>query len=323
MKRKQSKMTQPLSHNFPAIAVAPGFRVYSGHEKMWAMLVTYLQLFKLRSAVLNLLSALVGMFLAAGPDIPAGTAFFLLVSGLLAAAGCGALNSYIDRDLDRIMYRTSLRPLPMGKIKSARRALYAGVFMVIAGLIISALRVNLVTALFIASGSVIYIFAYTIWLKRRTPWSVAVGGLAGVCALLAGWAAVSTQFNLSLLLFSVFVYLWTHAHFWGLAIKNKNESQRAKIPTLPVVYGVKTASRWAALSGMFLLPLSIIPYSMGILDGVYVIVTLTIGIIVLAANIKLYFSPTAQNAWLVFRLSSPYLAGIYLAVIIDILGAHA
>jgi protoheme IX farnesyltransferase len=157
------------------------------------------------------------------------------------------------------------------------------------------------------------------WLKRKTPWSIVIGGLAGSCALLAGWFSVTTSFGLPLLLFSTFVFLWTPGHFWGLAIRTKDDSERANIPTLPTVYGVRIASRWTALSNMVLIPLSIIPYALGILGQTYLFISLIIGLIVLTANIELYFTPTAQKAWTAFKLSSPYLAIVYLAVVIDVL----
>ena len=276
-------------------------------------------LLKLRSAALNSLSALVGSCLAAGGHIPWEATFISTLAVGLAAAGSGALNSYIDRDIDKVMHRTCRRPLPMGIIKPAEKALFAGVFLVALGLIISAVWVNIAVTLFIASGSAIYIIVYTMWLKRETPWSIFIGGFAGICAFLAGWSAVTTTFSLFYLLFCIFVYLWTIGHFGGIAIKIKDDSERAGIPTLSTVYGEKTASKWTALSNMALFPLSIIPYLLGILNEVYLFISLIIGAIVLTANIKLYFYPTAQNAWTVFKLSGPYLAIVYLALAVDIL----
>jgi protoheme IX farnesyltransferase len=217
------------------------------------------------------------------------------------------------------MQRTSQRPLPLDRIKPAEKALYAGIFLVIIGLIISALWLNLLTTLFIVLGAAIYIFVYTMWLKRKTPWSVVVGGLSGSCALLAGWFSVTTGFGWPPLLFSIFVFLWTPGHFWGLAIRAKDDSERANIPTLPTIYGERIAAKWTALSNMVLIPLSIIPYALGILGEAYLFISLIIGLIVLIANIKLYFAPTAQQAWTVFKVSSLYLVIVYLAVAIDVL----
>ncbi|MFQ5925285.1 MAG: heme o synthase [Dehalococcoidia bacterium] len=290
--------------------------------RAWTTVAAYISLLKLRTVALNILSALTGVFLAVlavGSGIPWNTASILIISGGLVAAGSGAINSYLDRDIDEVMQRTSRRPLPSGRIKPAKKALYIGIFLVILGLIIAVVGLNLMTTLFIALGATIYIFIYTMWLKRKTPWSVVVGGLAGSCALLAGWSSVTTSFGLPALLFSIFVLLWTPGHFWGLAIRNKDDSERASIPTLPTIYGERIAAKWAASSSMALVPFSIIPYALGILGEAYLIISLSVGLIVLIPNIRLYFAPTAQKAWTVFKLSSPYLAIVYLAVAIDIL----
>jgi protoheme IX farnesyltransferase len=261
----------------------------------------------------------VGVLLAAGSGIPWGMASIVIISVWLAAAGSGALNSYLDRDIDEVMYRTSRRPLPLGRIRPAEKALYAGILLAIIGLIISAVWLNLLATLFIALGAAVYIFVYTMWLKRKTPWSIVIGGLAGSCALLAGWFSVTTSFSLPPLLFSIFIFLWTPGHFWGLAIMTKDDSERASIPNLPTIYGERVTAQWAALANIALVPFSIIPYVLGILSEVYLFISVIVGLIVLVANTKLYFAPTAQRAWTVFKLSSPYLAIVYIAVAIDIL----
>ncbi len=321
LKQDQFSVAQVLPHNLTG-AVAPiRFRNYwrSLIHQGWAVATAYLSLLKLRSATLNSLSALMGVFLATGSGISWATAAISVISVWLVAAGSGALNSYLDRDIDRVMHRTSRRSLPFGVIQPAEKALYVGILLVIGGLTVSVVWLNLMATLFIGSGAVIYIFVYTIWLKRRTPWSVVVGGLAGSCALLAGWFSVATSFSLIPLFFVIFIFLWTPGHFWGLAIRTKDDSQRANIPTLATTYGEKMASKWAALSNIVLIPLSIIPYTLGIMGQAYLLISLIMGLIVLTANIRLYFTPTAQKAWTVFKISSPYLVFVYLAVAIDVL----
>ncbi len=321
LKQKQVSIATPAPDNLASVDVLAGFRSYSKSliYRARTTAAAYLSLLKLRSVALNSLSALMGVFLAAGSGISWATASILIVSGGLAAAGCGAINSYLDRDVDRIMQRTSRRPLPFGIIQPAEKALYAGILLVITGLIISVVLLNLLATLFIALGAAIYIFVYTMWLKRKTPWSVVIGGLAGSCALLAGWFSVTTSFGLIPLFFVIFIFLWTPGHFWGLAIRTREDSERANVPTLPTIYGERIASKWAALSNMVLIPFSIIPYALGILGEAYLFISLIIGLIVLIPNMSLYFAPTAQKAWTAFKLSSLYLAIVYLAMTIDIL----
>lgn len=321
MEQERFSLIQPLSNSLSGANVASHSKGYFGNllRQIWSTLAAYMALLKLRSATLNALSALMGIFLAAGANIPWDRAFVLLVSVWLVAAGCGALNSYIDRDIDQIMYRTSRRPLPLGLIEPAEKALYVGIFLVALGLLISVVWLNLLVTLFISSGAAIYIFVYTMWLKRRTSWSVVIGGLAGTCALLAGAVSVTTNLSLLPFLFGLFVFLWTLGHFWSLSIRIKDDNKRANIPSIATIHGEKTTSKWTALSNIVLLPVSIIPYALGMLGEVYLSISLIIGLIVLATSIKLYFAPTTERAWTVFKLSSLYLTSVYVAVAVDIL----
>ncbi len=321
MKQTQINFVQPLPHHFTTTDVSTNSRGYwkSFIYRVGYTVAAYIALLKFRSATLNSFSALMGMLLATGSGSSWGTAFILFASVWLVAAGCGALNSYLDRDIDRVMRRTSRRPLALGIIKPAEKALYSGIFLVIIGIIISGVWLSILATLFIVSGAAIYAFVYTMWLKRKTPWSIVIGGLAGSCALLAGWFSVTNSFGLSPLLFSIFIFLWTLGHFWGLAISTKDDSERASIPNLPTIYGGTVTAQWAALANIALVPFSIIPYLLGILSEIYLFISVIVGLVVLVANTKLYFIPTDQRAWTVFKLSSPYLATVYIAVAIDIL----
>ena len=316
---KQFSLAEPLSQALLDADVSIGSYLKRRFLYRWATVTAYLALPKIRSATLNSLSALLGVLLAAGSSVPWGTAAVLAASVWLAAAGAGAINSYLDRDIDRVMQRTSHRPLPLGVIQPAERALYAGVSLTLTGLLIAALWLNLMATLFIALGAGAYIFVYTLWLKRKTPWSIIIGGLAGSCALLAGWFSVTNSFSLFPLLFSIFIFLWTPGHFWGLAIRTKEDSELANIPTLATRYGEKTATKWASFLNIILIPISAIPYLLGMLGEIYLITSITIGLVILFPNIKLFFTPTRQRAWTVFKISSPYLAVVYLAVFLDIM----
>lgn len=282
-------------------------------------IAAYISLLKLRSAGLNALSGVTGIVLAAGRGISSGHAALLVIAGGLAAVGCGAINAYFDRDIDRIMSRTTARALPSGEISPPERAVWFGLALVIAGTTISLLWINWRTTAFILLGAAIYVIVYTLWLKRRTPWSVVVGGLAGCCALLAGWFSVTSVFRPSVLVFSAFVFLWTPGHFWGLAVRTMTDSQRAGVPTLPVVYGDATAARWTAISNLILVLFSTVPFFIGILGTMYFVVVLVTGLAILVINIRLFLAPTAQRAWTVFQWSNPYLIVVYLAIMWTVL----
>ena len=217
------------------------------------------------------------------------------------------------------MKRTSGRALPSGEISPPQRAAWFGLSLILAGIGLSLIWLNWRTSLFILLGAIVYVLVYTIWLKRRTPWSVVIGGLAGCCALLAGWFSATDAFAPSVLLFSTFIFLWTPGHFWGLAVRTMSDSQRAGVPTLPVVYGEVAAARWTAFSNILLALFAVLPFVLGILDGLYFAVALVSGLAMLALNLQLFFRPTVARAWTAFQWSNPYLILIYVAVMAAIL----
>lgn len=297
----------------------PAYRGTANLAPSLAAVRAYVATFKMRSLFLNAFSALIGVLLAAGTGAAWGIVIPLVAAGGLVTAGCGALNSYLDRDIDGAMARTARRPLPSGRISPPEKVLYVGGVLTALGLILSAAWLNWLATLFMASGAGIYIFVYTLWLKRRTPWSVVIGGVAGSCALLAGWAAAGGGSWLPALIFGLFIFLWTPGHFWGFAVWSNEDNETANAPTLPAVQGEETASRWAAVSNLALVPFSVAPYALGLLGEAYLSIALAGGLAVLALNLRLYLAPTLVRARAVFKVSSPYLAVVYLAVVADVL----
>ncbi len=155
----------------------------------------------------------------------------VLLAGTLASAGAAAINAYIDRDIDVLMLRTSKRPVPMGSIPP-KHALYFGIASLSLAFVTATLLLNLVATFMIMLGAFIYIFVYSVWLKRRTPWNIVIGGSAGSAAALAGWTAVTPQleFMLPAVLMGVLVFLWTPSHFWSLAILTNRDYKAAGVP---------------------------------------------------------------------------------------------
>lgn len=297
----------------PVTSAQAAFQVEVGAS---TIVSDYISLVKPRIVVMNLFSALVGLALAVGTAIPLCTASFLLISGVFVASGCGTLGSYYDRDIDRLMKRTSGRPLPSGRM-SPRKALYAGIFMIPAGLIVAVIWLNLLTTFLIAIGAAIFI-SYTIWLKRRTPWSVVIGGLSGSCAVLAGFAAATGGIALPAILICILVFLWTPGHFWSLSIWSRDDYERAKVPTLSVVHGEKATAKYIIISNIALILFTVISYLLGIFGEIYLIASLALGLLIFAENVKLYSEPTGERAWRAFKLSSPYLGIVYVAILIDV-----
>jgi len=281
-----------------------------------SVLGSYVELTKPRIVALLDFTALAA-FLVATPQIDSVKLVLVMVAGTLASGGAGALNCYLDRNLDSSMRRTSERPIPKGEI-TPTRALIFGLAMVGSGVLISVFLLPVLTGLFILLGAAIYVLFYTKWLKPRTTLNIVLGGSAGSCAPLAGWAAATGNVAaIAPWLMALLVFVWTPSHFWGLAIRAVGDYSRAGIPMLPAVVGEKRAAQYIALNTFFLVPLSLVFVPLGLFGIAYLLVALVFGLWLLITDLRLAFNPTKALAWTAFKVSSPYLAIIFLAMIVD------
>jgi len=256
-------------------------------------------------------------FLATPSSINIFRLVAVIAAGTLASGGAGALNSYLDKDIDRSMGRTSRRPIPQGDI-SPFKALIFGLALIGGGLVISALYLPLLAGLFILLGAAIYVLFYTKYLKRRTSLNIVLGGSAGSCAPLAGWAAATGNLsNAAPWLMALLVFVWTPSHFWALAMRAVGDYARVGIPMLPVVVGEKKTAQYIALNTFLLVPLSLalVPFGFGL---VYLVVASLLGLGMILVDVKLAMSPTKARAWTAFKFSSPYLAIVFLAMALDV-----
>jgi len=277
---------------------------------------SYLELTKPRIVLLLDFTALAA-FLVADSSVDWVRLAAVLAAGTLASGGAGALNCYVDRDLDKRMGRTSQRPIPRGEV-TAGRALVFGVAMLGGGVLLSAVLLPLLASLFIFLGAAIYVLFYTKWLKPRTTLNIVLGGSAGSCAPLAGWAAATGQLGaVAPWLMALLVFVWTPSHFWGLAIRAVGDYSKAGIPMLPAVVGEKRAAQYIALNTFLLVPLSLAFVPLGLFGMIYLAVAAVFGLGMLVVDLKLAFNPTKAKAWTAFKFSSPYLAIIFLAMVVD------
>ncbi len=277
---------------------------------------SYLELTKPRIVLLLDFTALAA-FLVAESAVNWVRLAAVLAAGTLASGGAGALNCYVDRDLDKRMGRTSQRPIPTGEV-TAGRALVFGMALVGSGVLLSVLLLPLPASLFIFLGAAIYVLFYTKWLKPRTTLNIVLGGSAGSCAPLAGWAAATGQLGaVAPWLMALLVFVWTPSHFWGLAIRAVGDYSRAGIPMLPAVVGEKRAAQYIALNTFLLVPLSLVFFPLGVFGVSYLAVAAVFGLGMLVVDLKLAFDPTKARAWTAFKFSSPYLAIIFLAMVVD------
>src|SRR5713226_4424839 len=215
------------------------------------------------------------------------------------------------------MGRTSQRPIPTGQV-SPNRALAFGLALIAAGSIISALILPVLATLFILLGAGIYVLFYTKWLKPRTTLNIVLGGSAGSCAPLAGWAAATGHLGVvAPWLMALLVFVWTPSHFWGLAIRAVGDYSKAGIPMLPAVVGEKRAAQYIALNTFLLVPLSLAFVPLGLFGMIYLAAAAVFGLGMLVVDLRLAFNPTKAKAWTAFKFSSPYLAIIFLAMVVD------
>lgn len=275
----------------------------------------YLAISKLRIVAVLDLVAITSLLAASRWNASAWDVAFLLLAGSMASMGASALNHYYDKDIDLLMSRTSKRPIPSGVMR-ARSALAYGLGMSIASVVIAVFTLNPVAASFIALGILFYVVIYTMWLKRRHTSNIVIGGFAGSCASYAGWATATGSLDPLGFLVGLIVFLWTPTHFWCLSIVGREEYANARVPMLPVLVGDKKAAMYILVNTIVLLPYSIAIAFLG-LGVVYLIASIAAGVMLLYYNLMLVRNTTKEVAWRTYKLSSPYLAIVFIALMLD------
>src|SRR6267143_464043 len=267
---------------------------------------------KLRIDALLLLVAAAGYVATSGIKVDVFRFALLIVAGFLGAAGASATNHYLDRDLDSVMRRTQTRPLPQHRIEPPAHALEFGL-----GLVVLGLGINLLTALMIGLGFVVYIGVYTLGLKRTHMSNIVIGGFAGSFPALAGSAAASNAISLPAILIALLVFLWTPGHFWALAFRSREDYRRAGLPMLPSVSDERTSVRAIAFSSAVVAVTSIAFVFTSAFDAVYLGVAVIAGAVLLGLTAKFLVSPSVENAWAGYKFSGIYLTLLLLGMMAD------
>ncbi len=287
-------------------------------EQTGAPLVeSLLVLFKVRVVILLLVAAVGGAFVAAGTWPGVGNLALLAVVGGLAAGGASAINQYLERSLDARMERTRLRPLAAESWTRTRWVPYTGAALILLpALVVLPFKPGL--SAFVVLGAVIYIWVYTVWLKRRTPLNIVIGGLAGSAAVLSGSAAVNAWNDPGALVLAGLVFLWTPTHFWSLAIAYRDDYARGGFPMLPVQTKPRAAASWILLhaggASLAALALAALPA----LGWLYAASVALATVAFLALSIRLIVKPGKQQALALFHTSNLYLALVMLMICVDI-----
>ena len=275
----------------------------------------YVALLKPRVMSLVAFTGLAGLLAAPGALHPvlAGIAVLCIAVG---AGAAGAVNMWYDADIDAVMQRTRARPVPQGRIAGGD-ALGFGVTLAVASVALMGLAVNVPAAALLAAAIAFYVFVYTIWLKRRTPQNIVIGGAAGAFPPLIGWVAVTGEVAVEPLILFAIVFLWTPPHFWALALYRSAEYARAGIPMLPVVAGLEETRRRILLYSAILPPVTLMPAVLGFAGPVYAAGAAALGALFLAGAIRVRTARDESSARRLFGFSIVYLFSIFALLVID------
>ena len=282
------------------------------------MVYAYFEVTKPKIWILLAFTAFGGFVVASGKEMSWITGIVMLLAVILGSAGANTLTNYIDRDIDAVMNRTKLRPLPTHRISPASRALIFGLILSVISLLLAA-SLNLLSFIFLLLGIFDNVIIYSRIMKRRSPLNIIMGGFSGGMPVLIGYVAVTNEVTIFSLLLAAIVVIWTPTHIWSLALHSKEDYAKVNVPMLPVVVKEKTAVRIIAIASILMVVFSlVIPlyYSLG---STYFISAAILGVAMLVLNLWLFLKPTKEISWIVFKASSPYLGLIFTALILDAL----
>jgi heme o synthase len=278
----------------------------------------YFALLKPRVMSLVLFTGVVGLVLAPG-TIPLATAFTALLCIAVGAGASGALNMAFDADIDALMTRTKGRPVPQGHM-TAGDARAFGAVLAVGSISIMGLLVNLVAAALLAFTIGFYVFVYTMWLKRRTPQNIVIGGLAGALPPAIGWAAVTGSLGLPPLVLVAIIFLWTPPHFWALSLYRVEDYARARIPMLPVVSGKPETRRQIVIYTVLVVASGFAPAILGFAGPLYLAANAGIGLWFLVQSLRVAAERDTDRepqARKLFGVSILYLFALFAALLVE------
>jgi protoheme IX farnesyltransferase len=291
-----------------SIALSPALRARQ-------VLSDYLELTKPKVQTLLLFTTVATMEIAGDPSV--GRIALTCLGGYLSAGGAGAVNHYWDRDIDATMRRTANRPVPSGRV-SPRAALLYGVLLGAASFALMSLTLNLLAASLALGGFVGYVGIYTMWLKRRTPQNIVIGGAAGAMPPLVGWAATRGSLSWTAVYLFAIVFYWTPPHFWALSLLMKKEYEEVGVPMMPVVRGEAHTRLQILLYSALLYAITQLPFCAGEFGGIYLVASIVLGLAFVSGAVILYRRPQRRTALRLYLFSMVYLALLFSAMVADV-----
>ena len=268
---------------------------------------------------LVLFTCMVGLLIAPNSvDLKASLISLLAVA--IGSGAAGALNMWYESDLDALMSRTCLRPIPTGKVKKDQ-ALYFGVILSFVSIAMLYYSSNLISAILLASTISFYFFIYTIWLKRKTPQNIVIGGAAGALPPVIGWTIATGSITIEPIILFLIIFIWTPSHFWALSLYKSGDYKKAKIPMLPIIAGTKTTKKNILVYSFAMLPIVIAPYFFELASLLYLVSVLAMTLYYNYLCLELFKAKITKTsnkiARKVFIYSIFYLFFVYLILLID------
>ena len=274
---------------------------------------------KPRVMSLVLFTCMVGLLIAP-INVDFTSACISLLAVAIGSGAAGTLNMWYESDLDALMSRTCLRPIPTGKVKK-NQALYFGIVLSALSVSMIYFSANLISAILLASTIAFYFFIYTIWLKRKTPQNIVIGGAAGALPPVIGWTIATGSISVEPLILFLIIFLWTPSHFWALSLYKSSDYKKAKIPMLPIISGTKTTKLNILVYALIMSPAVLAPYFFNFASTIYLIITSIMTTYYIYLCFKLYSSKIAKAsnkiARKIFIYSIFYLFFIFLILLID------
>jgi heme o synthase len=280
-----------------------------------AAVADYVEILKPRVMSLVVFTGLVGLILAPGHLHPLLTAVAVLCIATGAGAA-GAINMWYDRDIDAMMRRTAGRPLPAGRMLPGE-ALGFGAALAVGAVLVMGLAVNWVAAELLALTIGFYVFVYTIWLKRRTPQNIVIGGAAGAFPPIIGWAAVTGDIGWGAIALFAIIFFWTPPHFWALSLYRTGDYAAAGVPMLPVVAGASETKRQILLYTLVLWPVTLAPWLLGIAGMPYAAGAVLLSAMFTGAAARVCRDSTDRSARRMFTFSLLYLFLVFSLLLVD------
>jgi len=279
--------------------------------------LAYLELTKPRIGLLVMVTAVPALLLAAG-GFPDPTLFWGTLAGTVLAAGSAAsFNHFVDRDIDAMMRRTAMRPLPSG-VLPPHHALVVGFVLAALAWVTLVLCANILAAGIAMASIVYYAVIYSMWLKRRTPQNIVIGGGAGASAPLIAWAAVSGRVDLPAILLAGIIFLWTPPHFWALSLYRRDDYLRANLPMLPVTHGEDETRRQILLYSLVMVPVTLAVALLGGSGPLYSLPAAVLGGLFIYYAVRLRREATIPHAVRLFRYSILYLFLLFVLMAADV-----